>query len=220
MEKLAGKAVVVAGAENLIGRAVVAMMSAAGGRIHEIADIESLDPAAWDAAFERCRARYGSVDVFVNAYHRFTAQPIATTALTDFTSGVFDLGAGGWLAQKHGILALRKSGGGAIINILSVLARVAAPDCAALAAMSRGLLMATKSAALECARAGDKIVVNAVLAGRIEGDVAHWPDGRLLPTAPVVTPDDVAAAALYFATDGAAYMTGAEIPVDGGFLAS
>jgi len=220
MGKLAGKAVVVAGTENVVGRAVVAAVAAAGGRVHEIGAISALDPAAWDESFDQSHSRFGSVDVFINARHMVQSRSIGATSAGQFTSDVFDLAAAGWLAQKHAILALRKSGGGVIVSILSVLARVAAPNAAALSAAARGLLMSSKSAALECARAGDKIVVNAVLAGRIEGDSHHWPDGGLLPTAPPVTADEVAAAALYFATDGAAYVTGAEIPVDGGFLAS
>ena len=85
-------------------------------------------------------------------------------------------------------MALRKNNGGVIINVTSVLARVAATDCAPVCAAARGVLMSTKSAALECAKAKDNIVVSAVLAGRIEGDPEHWPDGRLLPDAPIITP--------------------------------
>jgi NAD(P)-dependent dehydrogenase (short-subunit alcohol dehydrogenase family) len=107
-----------------------------------------------------------------------------------------------------------------VVHVLSVLARVAAPGVAALCAASRGLLMSAKSAALECARARDGVLVNAVLAGRIEGDPEHWPDGSLLPAAPVVTVEEVAAGVRFMAREGAAYMTGADLPVDGGFLAS
>jgi NAD(P)-dependent dehydrogenase (short-subunit alcohol dehydrogenase family) len=220
MGDLSNKAVVVAGADNVVGQAVVEAAAAVGGRVHAVTAIDALDPTAWDAVFSACRGRFGSVDLFVNAQSRVTARALSSTSTTDFAAEFNDVATAGWLAQKHAILALRQSGGGAIVNVISVLGRVAAPAGAALCAASRGLLMSTKSAALECARAGDKIVLNTVLAGRIDGDLAHWPDGRLLPGAPAVTPAEVAAAVIYFITGGAAYMTGAEIPVDGGFLAS
>ena len=79
--------------------------------------------------------------------------------------------------------------------------------------------MSARAAALECAKAGDGIVVNTVLAGPVQGDDGRcFPPTDLLPDALPVTPQDVAAAVLFYATDGAAYMTGTELPVDRGML--
>ena len=227
MGALDGKVVFVAGADNLVGRAVCDAAAVAGGRVFAVGDpgsgcgetVAPLDPLAWTAAFARCRERHGRLDVVVNARHRADVRSIADTSPSDFAAAFVDHGTVAWLIQKHAILALRDSGGGAIVVVVSALARVATSDAAALCAAARGILMASKSAALECARRRDSIVVNAVLAGRIEGDPRHWPDGRLMPSAAAVSPTDVAAAVIFYASDGAAYMTGGELPVDAGFLA-
>jgi NAD(P)-dependent dehydrogenase (short-subunit alcohol dehydrogenase family) len=236
MTTLRAKVVLVAGADNIVGAAVVARFGGEGARVVGLRDddgggtsgaadtaaraVRPLEPASWQAAFEDCHREHGRVDLFVNARQRVRRGDIRDTGGAAFAAAFREVASANWLAQKHAILALRRCGGGVLINVIPVLARVAAPSCAALCAAARGLLMSTKSAALECARNRDGIVVSAVLAGRIEGDPEHWPDGTLLPRAPAVTAEEVASGALFLATGGAAYMTGVELPVDGGFLAS
>lgn len=215
MSGLSGKVVIVLGAENSVGRAVIASFQNAGATVIPLA-VTSADEVVWAKAF----SDVGQFAIFVNAAHSSEAKSIADLAPNTFMSVFDSIGETAWLAQKHAVLALRKYNGGVIINVTSVLARVAAANCAPVCAAARGVLMSTKSAALECAKAKDNIVISAVLAGRMEGDPEHWPDGRLLPGAPIVTPGDVASGVLFLATDGAAYMTGVEMPVDGGFLAS
>ena len=214
MGGLSSKVVIVLGAENSVGRAVITTFRNAGAKVIPLTAVTADE--AWAKAFSDVE-RFA---VFVNAAHSCQAKPIAELDADEFMSVFNSIGETAWLAQKHAVMALRKNNGGVIINVTSVLARVAATDCAPVCAAARGVLMSTKSAALECAKAKDNIVVSAVLAGRIEGDPEHWPDGRLLPDAPIITPEDVAAGVLFLATDGAAYMTGVEMPVDGGFLAS
>ncbi|MDX2144943.1 MAG: SDR family oxidoreductase [Rhodospirillaceae bacterium] len=218
MGRLAGKVAVVSGADNSVGRAVIDLARAEGATVVPLTAVA--DENAIGAALSKAVSDHGRLDLVVNAARRCRRAPIATLSAEDFMATFDAIGETAWLIQKHAILAMRKTGGGVVINIVSVLARVAASECAAVCAADRGVLMSTKSAALECAKAKDKIVVSAVMAGRIEGDADHWPDGALLPHAPPVTPHDVAEGVLFLATDGAAYMTGVELPVDGGFLAS
>lgn len=215
--------VFVAGVDNAVGRAIATRFRAAGAAVFEAeaeAPLDVLDPASWREALERCTASLGPPGIVALARHRVPRSNLDSTSRAAFEASFVDLGTAGWLAQQQAILALRAAGGGVLVHVLSVLARVAAPGVAAPCAASRGLLMSAKSAALECARARDGVVVNVVLAGRVEGDAEHWPDGSLLPTAPVVTVDEIAAAVRFMACEGAAYMTGADLPVDGGFLAS
>ncbi|MSO97743.1 MAG: SDR family oxidoreductase [Rhodospirillaceae bacterium] len=216
MGRLAGKIAAISG-ENSVSRAVAALCQQEGASVMTLA---GGDEAAWDSAFANIISKHGRVDLVVNAAHRCMRTPIAQQNAQQFMSVFDEIGETAWLCQKYAIMAMRRSASGVVINVSSVLARVAAPGCAALCAADRGVLMSTKSAALECAKAKDNIIVSAILAGRIEGDPAHWPDGSLLPNAPIVTPEDVASGVLFLATDGAAYMTGVELPVDGGFLAS
>jgi NAD(P)-dependent dehydrogenase (short-subunit alcohol dehydrogenase family) len=215
--------VFVAGVDNAVGRAVATLFRAGGTTVFEAgatAPIDVLDAASWREALERCADSPGPPAIVVLARHHVTRSKLDSTSRGAFEASFVDHGTAGWLAQQQAILALRAAGGGVLVHVLSVLARVAAPGVAALCAASRGLLMSAKSAALECARARDGVVVNVVLAGRIEGDSDHWPDGSLLPRAPVVSVDEIAAAVRFMACEGAAYMTGADLPVDGGFLAS
>ncbi len=215
MGGLSGKVVIVLGAENSVGGAVIATFRNAGATVIPLVALAA-DETIWAKAF----SDVGRFAIFVNAAHSCETKSIADLDPNTFMSVFNGIAETAWLAQKHAVLALRKNNGGVIINVTSVLARVAAANCAPVCAAARGVLMSTKSAALECAKAKDNIVVSAVLAGRMEGDPEHWPDGSLLPGAPTVTPEDVAAGVLFLATDGAAYMTGVEMPVDGGFLAS
>jgi NAD(P)-dependent dehydrogenase (short-subunit alcohol dehydrogenase family) len=218
MGRLNGKIAVICG-DNAVSRAVIDLCRCEGATVVPLM-LSGRDEEAWAAEFARIAAQHGRVDVVVNAVHRSQVASISEQSADQFMSVFDDIGETAWLCQKHAIMTMRKSGGGAVINVTSVLARVAAPGCAAICAADRGVLMSTKSAALECAKAKENIIVSATLAGRIEGDAAHWPDGSLLPHAPIVTPEDVAHGVLFLVTDGAAYMTGVELPVDGGFLAS
>jgi NAD(P)-dependent dehydrogenase (short-subunit alcohol dehydrogenase family) len=216
--------IVVAGVDNAVGRAVAQRFRRDGASVFEAGGtalpLDPLEPASWREAFRRCAQAVGPPGVIVLARQHIARARIESTSRTGFEHAFLAHGTAGWLAQQQAVLALREAGGGVIVHVLSVLARVAAPGVAALCASSRGLLMSAKSAALECARARDGVVVNVVLAGRIEGDPEHWPDGALLPSAPVVTVDEIAEGVRFMAREGAAYMTGADLPVDGGFLAS
>lgn len=215
MDRLKGKVAVVTGCDNVVGQAVAAACRRDGATVIELSPLPP-DENAWAIALDRL----GRVNLIVNAQHRRGGGAFSTIDAAGFMAEFDAIATQAWLCQKHGVAALRRGGGGVLIQVASVLARVAAPGCAALCAAARGVLMSSKSAALECARAKDNIIVSAVLAGRIEGDPDHWPDGRILPRAPEVSAADIADGVIFLATDGAGYMTGVELPVDGGFLAS
>lgn len=230
----------VAGVGNCIGRATAWLLSAAGAELvladesleqaeqlaqqlrsaNQLAVAVALDPIAeadWQRVHAVCAQR-APLRLLVNAAQTCHIGPIETVSGEQFHRQLQRNALGAWLGQKHAIAAMRQTTGGVIVNVTSVLARAGSAHCAAYSAAARGVLMSTKSAALECARDKLGIIVNAVLAGRIEGDPAHFPDGRVLPDAPVVSAEDVAAAVLFLASDGASYMTGMELPVDGGWL--
>jgi 3-oxoacyl-[acyl-carrier protein] reductase len=125
----------------------------------------------------------------------------------------------------HALPVLRKLGGGVVINITSVGALRPRPGMAWYNATKSALITLTQSMAAEFAP--DKIRVNAIapVAGRTAmmdamfGDDVEAGIARLLTTIPLgrlAEPEDIAAAAVFLASDDAAFITGVVLPVDGG----
>jgi NAD(P)-dependent dehydrogenase (short-subunit alcohol dehydrogenase family) len=131
-----------------------------------------------------------------------------------------------FLGHRYGIPAMMASGGGSIINTASIAALSGVPGAAAYSAAKTAILGLTRVAAVEYATAG--VRVNAICPGLIEtamvagvgmdhptmrAAIAATPAGRL------GRPQEIAAAALFLASDEASLVTGIAMPVDGGYLA-
>jgi len=131
---------------------------------------------------------------------------------------------GAFLGLKHAGAVIARSGGGAIVNISSISGMWGTPYAPAYTASKWGVRGLTKAAAVELGRRG--IRVNSVHPGGVLTDMtrAMGDDGstdwyKRLPVPRIGTVDDVAGAVLFLASDEAAYITGAELVVDGGTLA-
>jgi NAD(P)-dependent dehydrogenase (short-subunit alcohol dehydrogenase family) len=134
---------------------------------------------------------------------------------------------GVWLSMKYEITQMIAQGGGAIVNLASAAGLIGLPNAAAYVASKHGVVGLTRTAALEVASHG--IRVNAVCPGyvrspmtlgtgkpdpeRVERMSAAHPLGRM------GTPEEIAALVLWLASDAAAFVTGAAIPIDGGYTA-
>lgn len=134
---------------------------------------------------------------------------------------------GAWHCMRHEIPAIREAGGGAIVNCSSIAGLRGFPGAGAYVASKHGLVGLTRAAALECAPHG--VRVNAVCPGIIRtamidrythGEpereralVAGEPLGRM------GAPAEVADAVLWLCSDAATFVTGAAVPVDGGWTA-
>lgn len=135
---------------------------------------------------------------------------------------------GTWLAMRHEIPAMLASGGGAIVNMSSIYGAVGKAAHHAYVASKHAVVGMTRSVALEYAQRG--IRVNALCAGitatpgmraaeaaypqLVQQLVAEHPMGRM------ATEAEVADAALWLCSEGAGYVTGTPLAVDGGFLAA
>ncbi len=131
---------------------------------------------------------------------------------------------GVYLSMKAEIPAMLQAGGGAIVNMASVMAMVATPGAAAYIAAKHAVVGLTKAAALDYAQSfirinavGPAYVDTPLLANRTQEQraelVARHPVGRL------ASAEDVAELVCFLAAPAAGFLTGAYYPVDGGYLA-
>ena len=133
---------------------------------------------------------------------------------------------GVFLGIKHGAAAMRRSGGGSIVNISSGAGIVGSATGAAYHASKGAVRLLTKAAAIQYAADGIRVnsvhpgVTNTPMIRELMADetagagfLAGTPMGRL------GRPDEIANAILFLASDEASFITGAELVVDGGFTA-
>ena len=198
--------------------------AAAGFRVHDAAS-----EADWESVVADCVSRFGRLDVLVNnAGVAFLAGQLSPEEVTlEEWQRVNAVNAAGvMLGCKHAIRAMKSSGGGAIVNIASIAATVASPLAVPYGASKAAVVQLTKTVAYDCARRGYDIRCNAVLPGTIEttlyktfSEEQRAANARGVPLGRVGTPEDVAMAVAFLASDDASYITGAQIAVDGGLAA-
>ncbi len=223
-----GAKVVVSGRREREGLGVVEEIRKAGGDAQFVqADVSR--EADVRRLVDETVARYGRLDVaFNNAGVEQPFIPVHETT-AELYRQVFDVNVlGVLLSMKYEVPAMLRTGGGAIINTSSVAGHIGMASVAVYIASKHAVEGLTKTAALEYAKQG--VRVNAVAPAAITTDmIDRFVGGRdsdqgkylagLHPVGRMGRPEEVAAAVLYLASDGAKFVTGVSLPVDGGWLA-
>ena len=206
--------------------ATAAGLGAAGGEVHVVrADVT--DASAIANAVERCVEVFGRLDIAVNNAAANNARiPLHETADDVFDQVIATNLRGVFIAMKHEIRAMLRGGGGSIINTASSASLVAFPMMCGYVASKHAVSGLTKSAALEYA--SRHIRVNAVAPGAVLTDMllagsAATPEGkarveRATPMNRIATPEEIASAIVWLASDDASFVTGVTLPVDGGYV--
>jgi NAD(P)-dependent dehydrogenase (short-subunit alcohol dehydrogenase family) len=209
------------------GQKVEATIRAHGGdAVYVHLDVTS--ESDWQKAVATATSRYGKLDVLINN----AAIVIPRVAIEDRTVEEWDRvmavnAKGVFLGTKHAIPAMRRAGGGSIVNISSVAGIGQSLHQEPAYAASKGAIrIFTKVTASQHAK--DKIRCNSVHPGPIDTDMLHsaMPDPEVLrrrmervPLGRMGTVDDVVKLVLYLASDDSSYVSGSEMVIDGGALA-
>lgn len=242
MNRLAGRTALVTGAAQGIGRAIADRFAAEGARLARL-DLNAIDTdavgdlalvadvsdeAAVKEAVNAARTAFGRIDILVNnAAGGNSPTPAADLTLAQWRRTIDVNLTGAFIVSRSVIGSMRKTGGGAIINVASQLGSVAARNRAAYCASKGGLLQLTRAMALD--HADDGIRVNALSPGavmtrRLTGlygseDAATKALAERHPIGRIAVPSDMAGAAVFLACDESGFMTGSDLVVDGGYLA-
>jgi NAD(P)-dependent dehydrogenase (short-subunit alcohol dehydrogenase family) len=226
MFDLQGKTAVVTGGAKGIGAATVKLFEKAGARV-EVLDIETGCDVTDEAQVKKAFAKLGGMDVLVNNAGR-AVRRTAVEVKKEEWDAVLELNLTGlFLCSRLAHPYMKKRGGGAIVNLASIMGLSGGiyPN-ASYQASKGGVVNLTRALALEWA--ADNIRVNAVAPTYVRTDLttpifsnpemlktvtAHTPLGRFPET------EDIAAAILFLSSDAARCITGVTLPVESGYLA-
>lgn len=220
----AGATVAVAGRRQAAIDETAAIITAQGGHAAAFAADVS-NGASVRALVDTIGARFGRLDAaFNNAGTEGRFGPILDLEESDFDEVVAINLKGVWLSMKYQLAAMQRFGnGGAIVNTASWLAQAPVAGASAYAASKGGLAAMAAAVALEAGPLG--IRINTLCPGIIDTPMFHrLGDGADLsrfaavtPLRRAGTPEDVADVAVWLAGDGARFVTGQTIMVDGGY---
>ncbi|HEY4172301.1 MAG TPA: SDR family NAD(P)-dependent oxidoreductase [Rhodopila sp.] len=240
-DRFAGKVAVVTGAASGIGLAIARRLLAEGAKVvgSDLNGIEDLGAgfvgieadvtkeAAAEALVGTAVDRFGAVHAAFNVAGGSRAGYIVDLAESDWDFTVDLCLKGVFLGMKHQARQMMRQGTGSIVNIASLNAHVPMHAGSAYVAAKAGVEMLSRNGALEFAEFG--IRVNAILPGLVQTNLTrrHFDNADALaafeqriPMGRPAQPAEIAAPALYLASDDASYVNGASLLVDGAWAVS
>ena len=210
-----------------LGQTLDAVRSQAASAVALAVDVDVASAPSVAAAFARTLEALGGVDAaFNNAGIGAPSTSIETIDEADYDAVLGVNLKGVWLCMREQIRHFRTSGGGVIVNNASVAGLVALATQAAYCAAKHGVIGLTKVAAVEGAAAG--IRVNAICPGAVQTPIlSHLEQAgisqqvlaSMSPQNRIADPDEIAALVQFLLSDASRFITGAAVPVDGGWSA-
>ena len=230
-----GARVVVADIDSS-GERVAAEIASEGGQALFLS-LDVTSDASWRRAIEQTTRTFQRLDVLVNNAGVSFVRAIGEMTLEEWRQVMAVNLDGVFLGTKHAIVAMRAGGrGGSIVNMSSASGLVGSPTASAYCASKGGVRLFTKAIALECA--ADRIQINSIHPGAVRTPIwekAEWWAGfeaqaggkeaafktfeSATPMRRMAAAEEVAQAILFLASDSSAFITGAELIIDGGYTA-
>lgn len=220
----AGATVVIAGRNHHKNSEAVAAVQSQGGQAHAVA-VDVMQQASCEQMVQSTLQAHGRVDILVNnAGMNIRKQP-QSYALAEWNEVMQTNLTSAFVCSQAVYGAFEKNRAGKIINIGSMMSLFGASFATPYAASKGGMVQMTK--ALACAWAAQNIQVNAILPGWIDTDLTRQArvdvqglHDRVLERTPAKrwgVPNDFAGIAVFLASSASDFITGAAIPVDGGY---
>jgi 3alpha(or 20beta)-hydroxysteroid dehydrogenase len=219
-----GAAVMLTDIDAAAGEALAKRLTEAGGKaLFRLQDVASED--SWQEIVAAAVSAFGGLHILVNNAGTIAYQGIADSELRDWNRTLAVNLTGPMLGMKYCAPAIRDSGGGSIVNISST-AGLTAHDDAAYTATKWGLRGLTKTAVLEFS--AWNVRVNSIHPGLIDdtgffrsgGEAFAHAAAGAIPMHRQGTPKECAELVLFLASDEASFISGAEIAIDGGYIAA
>lgn len=241
MGRVAGKVVIITGAASGLGAEDAKLLAQEGAQVI-VTDINKdqcasvaagirralplvhdvCDEGQWRNVIEETMSRFGRLDALVNNAGVVAFSSVVDTSIEQYRHLNSVMSEGTFLGCKHAIPAMRRSGGGTIVNISSVAAKKGFGDIAAYSAAKGAICSLTRSVAVHCQEAGYKIRCNVVLPGGHDTPMIADAMQKLSKSSALGQiegfglgrPIDVANLVLFLVSDESQHINGAEIVID------
>lgn len=210
------------------GRTLESSVRNSGGLAH-YRHLDVSVSSDWEELVAWCETNYGRLDVLVNNAGVLQLSDAIECTEEEWTRTIAVNQRGVFLGLKHCVPLMKRTGGGSIINVSSIYGLVGAVGYIAYTASKGAVTLMTKSAA--ATYGPDGIRVNSIHPGVIrtamlEAELSGLPEGAIddfLAVTPLRregTVDEVSGCVLFLASDDSSFVSGIELVVDGGMLAT